>query len=295
MKEYLNTPINNLYTSVPSKIQGLNFKVVPSSPFDDDYLDFEFIELKFIKVGSDKSEAEMYLIEIKDLDTGIVKKYTQSITDKPYYYWQRTSEYISEQEYITEPVPNGIVNARVFITPINSYGSGPRSSFIVPLKDMNYITKETSNINPTSLILAKYWHLFSKNPDEIYNRPKVMHIYLDVDKNDILLDKAMFFDNEYRFDTIGTYEETNQEMFRWLVSDDYYKLDENDNFNLMLDEEKDFINNLIQSFLDLYRRDLSESGKASGDPHRFKISVENPADHSDSIIIYVLEGQRWQI
>jgi len=284
-------------TTLPSKIHSLKFKIVPSNPFDDDYQGFEFIGLKFITDAKAliSSNPDRYLIEIKDLDTDIVKKYIQPADDPIYYYWQRSSEYIPEGDILSEPIPNGIVNGRVFITPINDLGSGPRNSFILPLNKMNYISNATSTNNRTSLVLAKFWHLFSPAPEVEYNRPKQMHIYLDVDEDVIINDKLMLGTYPYRFGTVGDYQTTNQNMYRWLVKkNEYLRLNENNEFVEMTFEEIEFIKLTINSFLDLYRRHVSENG-GQGEPTVFKIAFENPRDHNDSIIIYLMKGKSWEL
>lgn len=296
---YAPTPVVKQATTPPPKVVALKFHVAPSSPLDGDIMNFEFIELGFGYQESDKdgrSAASAFRIDIQDLDTDITKSYIQYAFNTPYYYWQRSVDNITDGQITDTEAAGGIVNARVTVTPVNDKSTGLRSTFILPLKDMDYITKDSWVTNPTTHVLAKYWHLYSMTPEEVYNRPKVMHIYMDTPREDILLDKEELNDTKWRYNTYGDYQEVNQEMFRWVIEDDnvFTKL-VYDEFITMQSEEIEFIEYLLESINDRYRRYVANSGLEPSDPVVFKIAVENPRDHDDSIIIYIMKGSRWQI
>jgi len=188
----------------------------------------------------------------------------------------------------------GQVNARVTITPLNDTGKGKRSTFLMPTKDMNYLP-QSQTLNNTVFVLANYWHLFSERPEEVLNRPKQMHIYLDVSDDDIKLDKELLAGDDYRFTAKGDYRIINDEMYRWSINKDSFKILSQEGFREMIPEEIIFIRHLINSFNDIFRRFITSRGIGQGTPVVFKLAAMNPKDHKDSIIIYLMKGKRWEI
>jgi hypothetical protein len=295
-------PIIKKMTTPPPKVVALGFHVAGSNAQDSEVIGFDTIVLNFSYSEQDRAErssASQFMISISDLDTGVVKSYFIKAFVFPYYYWQRAQE-LKASNFSDENIDDAIVNARVTITPINDEGKGNRSTFLMPMKNLYNIGIYDMEKNPTTLILAKYWNLFSLTPGDIYNRPKVMHIYLNVSQDDIIRDKNMLNQEEYRYNTIGTYLETNQEMFRWVIQDEdqgtsYTRLNQNDIFVDMTQKEIKYIKLILNSFNDIYRERVLAVGAQGSDPVVFKVSTENPRDHNDSIIIYVMKGTRWEI
>lgn len=299
---YVATPDLPTATTPPPKVMALKFHTAWVHPNDSDVFDFDTVLLDFVYAAIDKenrSNADQFHIRIRDLDTNVVKSYMQNSFEYPYQFWQRSVEKRANAD-ADDPeaeVDGAIVNARVTITPVNHKGVGKRSTFLLPLKDLAFINPATSEKNPTSLILAKFWHLYSKTPEDIYNRPKQIHIYVDVDDEIIVADKARQNEDDYRYNTIGNYKEVNQEMYRWTIKDRevYQKLDDTDVFQDMSEEEKEFMDRLVQSVFDQYNFTNASRAKRVSDPDIFKIAVENPRDHSDSIIIYIMKGTSWEL
>ena len=292
---YMPRPVIPKATTKPPKIIDLKFRDSTKYINDDEYFGFDTVEISFafIQGEMDSSSApKMYHFNIVNLDTGESKGYIMRADDRPYLYWQKASTV--EPDEISR-VDNGIVNARVYITPINDFGNGPTSSFFMPMKGLDFISRWSLNTNPAHLILSKYWHLFSVNPTDKYNRPKVMHIYLDVSEEDIRIDKEKLFQERFAVNCIGDWQQVNQELYRWFIGDTNKKLDENDNFVELTEEENEFISLLIDSINDRYRAYLNHFNIKYGEPHRYKIAVMNPMDHEDSIIIYLMKGQRWEM
>jgi hypothetical protein len=75
----------------------------------------------------------------------------------------------------------------------------------------------------------------------------------------------------------------------------HLKIDENDDTKDMTMEEIEFIRHLLNSFNDIYMQRLDDIGQSVYEPHQFKIAVQNPRDHNDSIIIYIMRSKRWEI
>jgi len=286
-KIHLPTPFNKISTTPPPKILDLKFQPASGYSDDGDIMNFDFIELNFLIGKVDKSvrsASQQYLIESRDLETGDFRSYIQDARNKPYILWQQTLENISG------------INAKIKITPINDFSSGKSSIFFLPLKNMNYIENANINRNPTTLVLAKFWHLFSPVSDEIINRSKIMYIYLDTNPDDVLLDKQLLNNNDWNQTTLGHWRIRNQLTYRWILYENtFQKLNEYNSLIDMTEEEIIFIRNILNSFNDIYMQYININQIDIGEGHIFKISVENPRDHLDSIIIYVMKGTRWQI
>lgn len=293
-------------TTPPAKVVALKFHILPGNPNDTDDMGFDFIEFTFVSYDDEtalRSPPSEYFIEVFNLETEITKAYVQYVGEPPYIYWQRAREnfldsYNSdtpEDERHFKEVDEGVVNGRLCVTPYNEVGQGVSSKFIMPMKNLEFITTTSITTNPTNLILAKFWHLFSKTPDRVKNRPKQMHIYIDVPVEDVILDIEKLNEDEYQYSTIGSSRVTNSEMFRWVIEDDSMKKVTSDNIDDMSLEEIEFIRRIIDSFNDVYRQSINKQDLGQGDPHVFKVAVENPRDHKDSIIIYLMKGQRWEI
>jgi len=300
---YTPTEVTESATSLPPRVLDLGFKVLNGSANDADVFNFDTVGLTFTYSEEEnefRSRATHFLIQTTDMDTGTNQGYIQYANRRPYKYWQRTVEREDTSQF-DELLYPGTVNGRVYITPINGLGQGDKTSFILPFKNLSFIGLSARNANPTALVLAKYWHLYSKTPNCKVNRPKVMHIYMDVSIDDVLLDKAMLNEDEYGYTSIGDWKVTNQEMFRWLIQNNniYQRLDSFDNLIDMSQEEIEFMNHLIDSFNSFYREHMFNNPfDDEGNPTIntvFKIAVENPRDHNDSIIIYIMKGERWRV
>jgi hypothetical protein len=296
IENYVPRPYIPVANTNPPQIIDLKFRGVTDYINDGLYYGFDTVEISFAFLQGDmdsRSAPTMYHFDIEDLETGIRKGYLMKANDRPYIYWQKASTVEPEE---IEEVENGIVNARIYITPINDFGKGPTSSFLMPMKNLKFISRWTLNLNPAHLILSKYWHLFSVNPEEKFNRPKTIHIYMDVADELILLDKEKLSQDDYAVNCIGNWKEVNNQLFRWVIGEESNrKLDPSNNFIEMTEEENTFISLLLDSINDRYYTYLNSAGIRYGEPHVFKIAVMNPRDHDDSIIIYLMKGKRWEM
>jgi len=294
---FLPQPVIPKAFTLPPQIIDLNFKLAATNINDGWDYGFDTVEISFVfdtnEMGN-SSSPKMYYLDISDFENVENRKgYVIMADQKPYRYWQRL---IEAEPGMEDTINGGIVNGRLKITPINDMGAGPTSSFLMPMKNLNFIDRFIINENPATLILAKYWHLFSLTPEEIFNRPKVMHIYLDVPKEDVLFDKALLNNEAFAVNMIGNWKETNQQMYRWIINEnENLKLNENNKFIQFTEEETEFIDLLLDSINDIYRSYLNSNGLSYGEPNVFKIAVINPRNHNDSIIIYLMKGKRWEI
>jgi len=295
LENFIPKPFISTSTTTPPKIIDLKFKLETNLNDGWQYT-FDTIEISFVFENEDmnnSSRPKMYHIEIIDLDNENNKKsYIIDAKDTPYKYWQRAVE---TEPGMEDSIEGGIVNGRIFITPINDFGLGKTSSFLMPMKSLNFIDKFSINTNPTTLILAKYWHLFSKNPNTKYNRPKQMHIYVDVSFDKIYEDKYLLGKPKYAYDAIGDWSTINNEMYRWIINEGAMQKLTEDGIKNLTEEEIDFILKIIDSINDTYRLYLNSNRINQGDPHVFKIAIINPMDHNDSIIIYLMKGKRWEL
>jgi hypothetical protein len=294
-KMYSSVPFTKKATTLPPKVIDLKFRPFTKNRNDGDDIDFDFLRLTFTfdeADASSRSKPDTYLIDIRNLDTGITKSYVQPAAEIN-YFWQRTLE--ARASDWTEVPDEGEVNARITVTPLNDLGQGNRSTFLMPMKNMYYMPMYDEPGHNTTMVLAKYWYLFSKTPEEAFNRPKQMHIYLDVSDDDIINDRLLLSGVDYRYNTFGDYQVINSEMFRWVVQDNIFKVLREDGFENATLEEIEFLNLIINSFNDIYRSYVSDNGIGQGNPVVFKIAVKHPRDKNDSIIIYLMKGKSWEM
>ena len=298
---YAPTLASSNVTTLPPRIIDLKLHVFPSSPGDLAYFQFDYIIMQFV-YGSDANELNppsQFFIESKDLETGKTRGYVMNADQLPYQYWQRSIEdkNLDIIQGKIDPLPLGksVFNARVRITPLNAKGKGFSSIFFIPSENLLFIENVNQELNPASLVLGKFWDLFSVTPEERYNRPKQMHIYLNVSDDDIKKDKELLGTDDYKYTALGDSKQINQQMFRWSVSESFTKLNQYDEFVDMSPREIEFINYLMDAINDVIFADTSFRGLGFNDPAVFKIAVENPRDHDDSIIIYVMRNTRWKM
>ena len=296
IKNFMPRPFIPVADTNPPQIIDLKFRLATTYINDGWMYGFDTVEISFAFEADEmknRSEPKMYHLDIEDLDTGARKGYIIMAADRPYMYWQRAAE---TEPGMEDSVEGGIINGRVYITPINDFGQGPTSSFLMPMKDLLFIDRYSINRHSVSLVLASYWELFSLTPETKFNRPKSMHIYMDVSIDDVLLDKEELSKDEYAYNTIGNWNDINQQMYRWVINKGpMQKLNELDQFVDLTEKESEFIVKLLDSFNEIYRFYLNSNRIPQGNPHVFKLAVMNPRDHDDSIIIYFMKGKRWEI
>jgi len=302
---FIPEPIIRVDKTTPPKAMDIKYYAEYPDEFDDDAVNLEFINFSFTFFESDASQrspAYSFLIDIKDLETGEVKSFMQLRNKPKYRYWQRSAEIKKqkENEEITgeedsREIRGAVVNARIYVTPVNDFGRGKTSTFILPFKNLSF-TRSTNNMeNLPNSILTKYWPLYSDTPYDRKNRPKIMYIYIGTSFADVELDKILLNESEYYFDSLTNYQTINSLTYRWVIHDDgYYKLD-NTGWHSALTEEQEFIETLVESMLPDYRDFLTASGTDFGEPHVYKVAVENPMDPQDTIIIYLMKDTRWQL
>ncbi len=232
------------------------------------------------------SPPSIFHIEILDLEKNTAESFVQEY-DKPYYrFWQRQDEKDRQTEEF-------IINSRVTITPINDFGEGNKSTFLLPLKDLFWTrSKEKQD---TFSVLNTNWALFSETPEDRLNRPKLMFIYLDVPDADIEADREMLSQPEWYFDSLSYSTEINNATFRWSITENGQRKLSVNGWEDSTHEEQTFIETLIQTTLPFYRSYLTEKGLEVNSSHVFKMAVENPRDNKDTIIIYLMKGQKWEI
>ncbi len=289
----VTTQIKDAWTP-PAKVQDMKFYSEYADPNEDLYWNPEKVLFSFTFYEDEKearSDPELFLIQSENLDTGEIQNFTQ-LYDKPYYrYWQRQDEDgadVDTSEYI--------INARVTITPVNDFGEGETSSFILPFKDLVWTRSKDNQAQETFSVLNRDWSLFSEDPTQRKSRPKLMYIYLDVDESIIEQDRIRLGTPQWEFDSIANNsDEINQNTYRWSVSDQGYRKLDRDGWDNMIQEEQTFITDLIQTMLPAYRDYLNIYGITQDKPHVFKMAIENPEDTRDTIIIYMMKGSQWEV
>ncbi len=283
----------------PPKAQDIRFYSEYDDPIDDFNWNPEKIFFSFTfftKEEQERSPAYEYLIEIENLETGVVKNFVQ-LHDKPYYrFWQRQAEVYTESPVGDEIdlTEEAIVNSRITVTPVNDFGDGEKSIFLLPFKDMVWTRSKDNTAQETFAILNSNWNLFSEDPENRVNRPKIMYIYLDVPESDIELDRELLNTDPWFFDSLTDFKTINTRTFRWSVSDTSYRRLSKDGWKDADQEEQEFIIDLVQTMLPAYRDHVTTYGLTVSDPTMFKLAVENPRDSKDSVIIYLMKETRWR-
>ncbi len=282
----------------PPKAQDIKFYSGYMDPIDDFIWDPEFINFSFTFFEEDKvlSEAYEFLIEIQNVDTGVIKSFVQ-LADKSYYeFWQRQAEVYTESPIGDEIdlTEEAIVNSRIIVTPINDFGDGAKSVFFLPFKDVVWTRAKDNHAQETFAVLNTNWSLFSKDPFNRRNRPKIMYIYLDVSEGLIERDREILSEPEWQYDSLTDSKTINDQTYRWSVKEDEYRLLTEDGWRDSTADEQTFIIDLVQTMLPAYRNYMSSRGLVVDKPHMFKMGVENPQDNKDSILIYLLKGITWR-
>ncbi len=251
----------NVSNTNPPKIYDMKFYSEYVDPEDDKYWAAEKILYSFTFDSKDnvRSQSEIFLVELEDLDTGERRSAIQ-LADKSYYrLWQRQDE-DSEDEETQVNTSNFIINSRVTITPINDFGEGEVSTFLLPFKDLVW-TRAKDNTEETFSVLNDNWDLFSEDPDNRCNRSKIMYIYLDVPESDIELDRIKLSRPEQRFTCLpgSDYKTINKKTYRWSVTNDGFRKLTKLGWSDSTQDEQTFITNLVQSMLPAYRTFLTRN------------------------------------
>jgi len=296
--------------------------------------DFKFIPIDINKIndifGQDnikfsftfkKSETQSlypayeFLIDAVDLDyvnedgenkpSEYLKSFVQKAEKPIYIFWDRGAE-SNKLIYVQNPAMTRILpitnygeNMRIYVTPINDYGRGKTTTFLFPLKNLFFVLSGDTYNNPY-VILSHYWHLFSETPEDRKNRPKVMYMYLNVEKEIVENDRTLLSLPMYQFTSLTDYKYINDHTYRWLINQSgYFKLSF-DGWTESTEEEQEFIYEFLQSLISLYHDNL-ENYNLSSEEQRItrqsvlKVGIENPRDPDDTIIIYFMEGTSWQM
>ncbi len=271
----------------PPQIRDMRYYYEYSDPEDDRYWVPERVLFSFTfdtQDNDERSVANQFLIGIINLENPTEVNSFVQLYDKSYYrFWQKLDEPTED---------NNIINSRIIVTPINDFGNGLRSTFILPFKDLTWL--RTRELQSTLAVLDKNWSLFSETPEDRKDRPKVMYIYLDVPNQDIEEDRTLLSTEKWIFNSLGNYQNANDRTYRWSVSDTFQKLSINGWMENTQDEQT-FITDILQTLLPTYRDYMTEKGIKVDDNFRFKVAIENPRDNRDTIIIYVMKGQRWEV
>ncbi len=290
-------------TTLPPKIFDIKYYSEYTDPNDSWYQLVENILFSFTFDQKDqegpesKSPAYEFLIEIENLNTGVVKNFIQ-LFDAPYYrFWQRQAEVYTESPMGSEIdlATESVVNSRITVRPINDYGYGITSTFILPFKDLVWTRSKTNQEEGTFSILNSNWGLFSDTPEDRNNRPKIMYIYLDVPEEVIDIDRKRLSTPKWAFDSLTDSTEINNATYRWSVSGTDYRKLSNTGWRDMDSEEQQFIIDLIQTMLPEYRTYMTDYQLAADESMIFKMAVENPRDNRDTIIIYLMKGKPWEL
>ena len=294
---YVPTPLVKSADTLPAKIVDMKISAAAVDPIDMIGSNGENVKisLTYSEMGLEQTLPTSFLLSLGDLDTGI---WTNSVIDAKkgtYKFW---TEYVRKFSEILEdgrsPSDIDLGNYRVVLTPMNDLGKGPNSTFLVPLKDTVIDFTEGAKCIYKNDTLALNWHLFSETPEERKNRPKTMHIYLDVPKEDIESDKALLNEDEWKYTSVGDWQITNSKMFRWLLNEEEWKLTEAGWTNLSTEESK-FISDLLKDVRSEFMHQMALKGIMFGDPFIFKTLIENPTDKEDTILLYIMKGCRWQL
>ncbi len=275
--------------TTPPKIYDMKYYLEYIDPEDDAYWNPEKILFSFTFSGADsdkRAAASQFHVEIQDLETGKIESFIQ-LYNKPYYrFWQRQAQ---QQQ---EDTSKFIINSRVTITPMNDFGEGKKSTFLLPLRDL--VQTRSKENNEIFSILNSNWSLFSETPDDRENRPKIMYIYLGVDDATIEADRTKLSTTDWQFDSLTSSSDINDRTYRWSVDSTHRKLSQN-GWNDSTQAEQTFITDLIQSMLPDYREYLTRKGLSPDENYIFKMGIENPKDNRDTIVIYLLKGTEWKI
>ncbi len=284
----------------PPKIYDMKYYSEYIDPNDDFNWNPEKVLFSFTFSQTDsmmRSPAYEFLIEIENLDTGVIKSFVQLADVYAYRFWQRQAEFYTESPESDEIdlLTESIVNSRIVVTPINDFGNGPTSTFVLPFRDLIWTRSKDNIAEGTFSVMNTNWDLFSVTPRLRLNRPKIMYIYLDVPEEDILADRILLGQPEWSFDSLSDSGQINSLTYRWSINNNTHKVLRTDGWFDQTQEEKTFLIDLIQTMLPAWRDYLTRKELAFSDGSIFKMGIENPYDNRDTILIYLMKGTRWQL
>ncbi len=297
-KFYSTQPIVDRTYSKPNKIIDLKFYFLPTNPID--VVDFEDrLQMRVVSLNypQERNVPTHLVFEATDLETGDLQNFIIDVSQEKYAFWEKFAQKLKEVFDGTDETPDfAFSNYRLVVTPVNNMGEGPNSVFFLPLK--NTIV-EFNLAGPTFYRndnFFKNWPLFSPTPNEIKYRPKVMHIYLNVEQSDIEADKILLGEEQWKFTGIGNWQITNQNQYRWLVTDEHIsKLDENDTWLFANKQEEEYITFILEDVSSFYRQEMDRRNLLPGDPFVFKMAIMNPMDKYDIIFLYIMKEMRWEL
>ncbi len=292
------TQLQHSFTT-PPKAYDIKFYSEYIDPVDDFNWDPEKIFFSFTfdeEELSNRSPAYEFLIEVENIDTGVIKNFVQ-LHDRSFYrFWQRQAEVYTESPIGDEIdlTEEAIVNARIIVTPINDFGDGEPSVFLLPFRDMVWTRSKDNRAEGTFSVLNNNWALVSDTPEDRVNRPKIIYLYLDVSESDVVSDRRLLSKPEWAYNSLTNYKTINLLTYRWLINDTQHRKLTKLGWTDSTTEEQEFITDLIQTMLPAYRDYMTNNNISADEPMMFKMAVENPRDNRDSVLIYLMKETRWQ-
>ncbi len=298
-KILIPTPLVKVCDTIPAQIVDMKIYPLKINPFDitretSENIMFEFT---YSEHGLEQTLPTHFLIELFDIDTQESKSSMISAVDGPYSLWTGFFEWwVNMEKELEDTVDNmDLSNYRAKVTPINDAGVGPSSIFFIPFRDTLIENSSSGPCFYRNDTIVLNWSLFSETPDERKNRPKVMHIYLDVTEDEVLNDRDLLSQDEYHFTGVGNWRTTNELQYRWLLNDSGSRKLTGTGWVDCTQQEEEFIVQLLKDMQPTYMHELAVRGLAYGDPIVFKALVENPTDNKDSIQIYLMKETTWEL
>lgn len=284
--------------AVPPPVREIAYKFVENSgdnTFDKVRITFLFAEDDF-RIYSRPDSIE---ITFKNISTGI-------------------SSTIRTTSNIEIPFEQIMDNTEISVKCVNFIGESILRTFFLPVSDI-IILRPNSDAGIT---IKKSLDVINRTKDEFKERPRWLMLFRNLTFQDIQDDFNSFIDPDFTYNQDGLEESTvkfnREEMRAEVESTDalcmdlaFNQFNPEDDFGLNSSvyymkysangwiyqdaDEVQFIETFKDNIANEYQNYMSKNGLDLTNPVILKFILEHPERSEDSIIIYLMEGLRWQL
>lgn len=209
-------------------------------------------------------------------------------------------------------------NYQLEIKTTNFFGESAITIFLLPVNDIIVLDTESD----AGVTIRDSLDTINRNVEDINTYPKWLMFYRNVTFQDVQDDRIIFLDpngssasdgiehSSVRFELQPLYSEIfsddalvmdlswdsfNPEDDFGIQSEYYYMKLDSDGWLFQTQEEIQFIETFKQTIVFEYQNYLSKHGLTINDAVILKFMFRHPIRTRDSIIIYLMEGLRWQL
>ena len=285
-------------TTAPANVKELayflNYRAVDLT-VDVIKITFLFNDLDLI----DRSVPDRFKVRVRNMETGFEKT-------------------LITQNNIEIPMTELNGDTEIFVTSINSFGSSPESKFILPLTDIIFLDADSNG----AITIKNNLSTIKRTRDDFGIKPRWILFYRNVSFQDIQDDFTLLTSVNPNSQTGSISSEDkflNQEFYGEIRQDEalvmdhqFDTFDPEDDFGFNPEglyymkysatgwifqpaSEIAFIEEFKEAIIEQYINFLSKKGLTRESNVVLKFILTHPDKNQDSIILYLMEGTRWQL